>query len=633
MSLLQRLMLVFTVISMLLLIAISWKQVATARSYLQDQLQTTAQDVATMLAISLSQSEEQRQNAESLFSAIFDNGHYQQITYTVQGKVLHERYAEPSNTIPGWVISVFNLTSVKANARVLAGWQMAGIVSVQVQPEYIYASLYSNLKYNLIIFLLSLILIGILLWRMLRWILSPIDIVERQAKAIEDHHYLVQDLPSTPELKRVVRSTNQLIQKIEQQANSQQETLGLYQALLYQDELTGAFNRAYFLRQLENKLVDTAIFSGHAILFSIQNLDVLREQSYEYADQVIQLTADSLGNDVCRIANHELGYILPANAFVANQQVQAAMDTIKQKITELRQTHARTDIAPVIVASLTELHSGQPVYDILSRLDLGNTQAHSQGSYTIQYVSQSNLQLPQGRKAWRDWFSQAFKSQQFYLVTQPVFNDQGECIQQEAFIRIDDAQGKTIPAGIFVPMAMALNYGLHIDQVVFQQMVALKSTQQPLAVNLTSAFFTQPNAYAEFQQMLQKYANTPGKIHVEISQALINQYYDRCRIITDEVARYQQVFGVDQYDLTTTTKDFSALKVGYIKVNARALSDLGISRTSLAYSTMQTMVQTYGVTVYAVGIDNETLYEDLKKLKIIEGYQGYLLGEPHRLSP
>ena len=94
---LYRQLLIFIIVLLLVLFACSWLvKLQSTRIFIEDQLESHAQDTATSLGLSISPhlSDDDRATIETMISAVFDRGYYSRIALKdLDGKVIIEEDA------------------------------------------------------------------------------------------------------------------------------------------------------------------------------------------------------------------------------------------------------------------------------------------------------------------------------------------------------------------------------------------------------------------------------------------------------------------------------------------------------------------------------------------------------------
>ncbi|MGL6029122.1 MAG: LapD/MoxY N-terminal periplasmic domain-containing protein, partial [Legionella sp.] len=105
-----------------------------ARNFFMQQIESNAQDTATSLGLSLSQSfaKDDVATMNSMVQAVFDRGYFFTIEVKdMQGNVLVvKQRASGHSRIPLWFEHLIKWSSSEKNSLVMNGWMQAGMVSV-----------------------------------------------------------------------------------------------------------------------------------------------------------------------------------------------------------------------------------------------------------------------------------------------------------------------------------------------------------------------------------------------------------------------------------------------------------------------------------------------------------------------
>jgi hypothetical protein len=110
-----------------------------AQGHLQRQLESTAQDAATSIGLSLGNLMREVDPAlvQTVVNPAFDRGHYARIEFvTAAGdKVVERRLAAEAGNYPAWFAHLFPLQGPTAESLVSAGWRQHGRVRVTAHPR------------------------------------------------------------------------------------------------------------------------------------------------------------------------------------------------------------------------------------------------------------------------------------------------------------------------------------------------------------------------------------------------------------------------------------------------------------------------------------------------------------------
>ena len=639
MTLFRQIALLVSVGFVLLLAVISVDSVRESTNLLSDQLESTVQDTATVLAISMSTtgSGDDVAAIETLFNAVFDSGYYSDIRLlAMDDRVIFEKQRPLATSgVPEWFVSTVQVEPATGRAVVMKDWVPVAKLEITLHPGFAYAGLYERLLSTAQWFLLVFVVVLVMLWLVLHRLLRPLKAVYLQANDIQKNHFTQQAvLPRTRELRRVVQAMNRLSSNVERIFSEQEHAVTRYQRLLYRDELTGLRNRRFLLAELNASFSDVSGFHGVMAMIKLNGLEAVREQAgYQSADELVQLFAVCLKDTFvdypqykyARISDDEFALIMPAERDLAT--------VVMTRLFERFQARCHLDRDMVSLnAGVAELSAADGVTELLSELDLSLSQAQSLGAYQLCFPGEQTLSLPQGKLQWRNWFQQALAHNRFYLVSQLVYDKNGAVMHREIFVRIDDDEGRAVPAGVFMPMALSLGFGMEIYRKVNELLPVVADGKYivPFAVNFSDLFISGAHAFEELNQMLALFQKSPGTLCVEVSHEAVRSHPQRCQQLADAVKRYGHAFGVDHLDLNIPMHTLQMINPEYVKISARVLDDLGEENDSSAYQALRNVVRTLDIQLIAVGVDEQALRDRLLVMGV-DGIQGNYLGKPERL--
>lgn len=230
-----------------------------------------AQDTATSLGLSVSSymAEEDLSTVKSMIDAIFDRGYYSRIhLVATDNRTLLERSARIDlEGVPDWFVALLNLEIPPANAEVLAGWNIAGVVSVESHPGYAYRQLWRTFTQILYWLVMVAVGVGILGAFGIHALLRPMRAVEQQAEGVSARNYIVQEkLPRTRELRSMVLAMNRMTRKVQSMFKEQARSAEQMREIAYQDSVTGLGNRRYFEAQLRSAVQKSEKVQNGALL-------------------------------------------------------------------------------------------------------------------------------------------------------------------------------------------------------------------------------------------------------------------------------------------------------------------------------------------------------------------------------
>jgi diguanylate cyclase (GGDEF)-like protein len=638
MTLFKQIALLVSIIFLVLLLIIVLNDLTRTSSFQQGQMQTTAQDMATMLGIAISNLPEGDDQAtlEVLFNAVFDSGYYTQIELeAVDGQVIHQKSQDLDVAgVPDWFLRLVPLEPARGTTQVMKGWTQLGQLNLVIHPGFAYSTMYQALVSALRWFALSFVISMILLWLVLRYLLKPLQQVRAQADAIHLNKFVQQKkIPTTVELKSVVEAMNLMVAKVQSIFDDQEKTLSRYQQLLYRDKLTNLGNRRYLLDQLQQSMSEETSLHGCMAIIKIVDFEQLRDRhGYEVSDNLIRILADLLRQTH---VDHEAERISRFNedefAFLSATDESAVTGYIRV-LFDLFQTLAEKEpnLAEVkLLAGICDLQVGGEIGNILSSIDYCLSQANTNGPFSIERQLSANLDLPQGKMQWRSWLESILQAKQLFLVGQLAMDNEGSPIQRELFIRARNQQDQIVPASAFMPMASSLGMSLDIDKEVFRLVTSNQDIDRktPLAINLSAAFFELAEAQEEFDQLLSDCQQVDTRLCFEASHHVLNQHPVMRANVSERVRRHQHQFGIDNLDLGQSLQLLQSGQFDYVKINAKTLYGMSRDDMPAGYQALRTITDTLDIRIIAVAVDSQKVFDELKSLGI-DLMQGNFLDSP-----
>ena len=638
MTLFKQIALLISTMFLVLLLIIVLNDLTRTSSFQQGQLQTTAQDMATTLGIAISNLPEGGDQAtlEVLFNAVFDSGYYTQIELVaIDGQVIHQKSQDLDIAgVPDWFLRLVPLEPARGTTQVMKGWTQLGQLSLVIHPGFAYSTMYQALVSALRWFVLLFVASMILLWLVLRYLLKPLQRVQAQADAIHINKFVQQkEIPTTVELKSVVKAMNLMVAKVQSIFDDQEKTLSRYQQLLYRDKLTNLGNRRYLLDQLQQSLSEETSLHGCMAIIKIVDFEQLRDRhGYEVSDNLIRILADLLrqthvdheAERISRFNEDEFAFLSATDESAVNGYIRVLFDLF-QTLTK-KEPH----LAEVkLLAGICDLQVGGEIGNILSSIDYCLSQANTKGPFSIERQLSANLALPRGKMEWRSWLESVLQAKQLFLVGQLAMGNDGSPLQRELFIRARNQQGEIVPASAFMPMASSLGMSLDIDKEVFRLVTSNQDIDRktPLAINLSAAFFELAEAQEEFDQLLSDCQRADTFLCIEASHHVLNQHPVMRAKISERVRRHQHQFGIDNLDLGQSLQLLQSGQFDYVKINAKTLYEMSREDTPAGYQALRTITDTLEIRIIAVAVDSQKVSDELTSLGI-DFMQGNFLDSP-----
>lgn len=646
---LYRQLIIFTLVLFFLLFTGTWyAKLESTRSFLIDQLESSSQDTATSLGLSISQhmAEKDMTAVEGMINAVFDRGYYQVVKLTdPRKKVLIERILTVKiEHVPPWFIRLLPLKTPEANAHVMAGWRQAGTITIKSHPGYAYKTLWEDARSMTIWFVVCGIFVLIVGGSGLRVLLRPLVRVEQQADALCRKEYEIQErIPWTKELRRVVEAMNRMTVKVKEMFEEQVTQAEGFRERSYHDPVTGLGNRRYFDTQITARLDrrDSAT-KGIVLLVQIHDLDKLNQQKgFQAGDDLLKRVAALLQEAtsqytncvLARLTGGDFGIFLPDAPPWDAENIAAGL---------------ANQVGKLAVEQLTVAdnvgHVGAATYDgsttlarLLSEADLALGAAKQLGpnAWNIRTITEESDKMPLGQQQWREKLEKALQERRISLDAQPVVKtaDRNHILHLEIFSRIVQEDGKFLSAGIFMPLAERLKLVSAIDRIVLEEVLKLDRRQltvESIAVNISPASLQND----EFRQWVYSFLKNPlpnaPHIIFEFSEFGAVQNLSLVKEFSTVVREYGHSMGLDHYGQSFSHLGYlQSLRPDYVKIDRAYTGELKDEESDSRFfiGSLCGVAHSIDIAVIAEGVETEQQAKILKELSL-DAIQGYYVDRP-----
>jgi len=631
-------------ISLLMGIGTLFISIENTRSYLMLQIATQTQDAANSLGLSLVPYMKERDIAamDTMVNAVFDSGYYKSLSLqSMSGESLIERQnTSQIKGVPQWFINLLTLKGPEARSIITTGWKQAGTLSLVANPGFAYAKLWDAGKeilwWSLLVFVISLSIASV----MLKAILKPLNFVEKQALDICNRDFpVVDEIPKTRELRRVVLAMNKMSAKVESMIIKLAERAEQVHKQTYRDELTGLMNRKVFFALVDSTIRDSEKGGGgYVAIIRFTDLAAYnRQHGHQAGDRLISEVSGVLtescatfsASTVGRIGGVDFAVILPlADEDSANRFGQL----ISRSLASLSEEHVIDNMAHIGIAHFD--HSST-IGEILADADVALASAEHQGVNC--YHIQSTKSEAMGNMAWKKLIGGSLEKKAIQLLLQPVISADKQPVLGEILIRVNDDAGTVVSPASF--SAMAERVGLHheLDQYVIRHITNVlekKSAKAiPLAAKISAHSLRDVGFSGWVDQHMREHAKVAPRLCFEITEFGATQDIEATRHFIDLVHLHHgkvvmEHFGTGLHSIQTLRQ----LKVDFIKLDGSYVR--GIDANADQRTLLQTVVD------MAHGLDIQVLIEhiesedDLNNFKALgfDAMQGFYVGQPEPMG-
>jgi EAL domain-containing protein (putative c-di-GMP-specific phosphodiesterase class I) len=548
-----------------------------------------------------------------LMAAQFDTGFYRRIRMvSPDGKVLFDRLTDAHDErVPGWFVSLVPIDSAPGRALVSDGWRELGQVEVESQTAYAHDALWSSSIRNAVAMALVGLLASALGMLLVRRISRSLNATVDQAKALEQGKFIQVVEPPEPELGRLTRAMNSLVDRLRATSSAQAEQIDALYRQANGDALTGLSNRKHFLIQLTSALQsEDGPAEGGLVLLRVMDLAGLNRQlGHAAVDRLLLTIAESLspyadrvhGCFTGRLNGSDFALCLPAPG-VARETAHALSDALRLVLPSFEGNAA-------VCIGAVEIRRGLLPGQMMAAADTALARAELRGPFAVEVAGDSSETAPvMGEGAWRQCIRQALDRQGLRLMDFRVLNDKRQVVHLECPLRMQlVADGPFEPAARWLPLAVRSRVTADIDERALE--LAIQASEidgQPRAVNLSPFSLTDSGFASRLRALLWAAPQTARLIWLELAETAAVEQFELLQEFGRQLRPTGVRFGIDHAGarLGQIPRLFE-MGLDYVKLDASMVAGVGRdeNRALFVRSTV-TLLHGMSIEVYAEGVDD-----------------------------
>ncbi|WP_166111561.1 EAL domain-containing protein [Pseudoalteromonas sp. Z9A5] len=611
--------------------------VDTTRNYLQTQMGSHAQDTATSLGLSISPylDEDSLMIAQTMATAIFDSGYYDEIKFTDSQNIVVFDLQNPKRveSVPNWFIALCRLNAPTMYSELNSGWIMSGVLEVTSHTGQSYLTLWEHTKRSFYSSLLLLMASLVVAFLILRTVFKPLKAVENQAHLVTRKRFtLNEEIPIARELRIVTKAINNMVINLQSTFESLTKQTQKLAEEVYIDSLTGLGNRKSFENHFHSVVntisKDSSISAMMITLPSLTNIN--QTVSYQDGDAhvrdvsvtLIDIISHLTNSKVFRLNGSTFIALVPFDTLFLNRTRLEIMDAFSQKKNSLH-------INGFANFALVAVEKGSSIGGVLSALDTGCTIGENSTNDKVDKDTLFSV------KQWRALIQSIITSAEVSFSLQAVKHakTQNEQCYFEVFAHfIHD--GEKINNGHLFAMAEKLNLTEELDKKLIRNFVNVKE-QYPddvFALNVSKA-----SLYStDFIQWLTLYAHTKPIIKTNLIFELheISLLYN-VHIASMHIDAIKDIgIGVCVEHFGTSLTSFrylQGLDIEYVKIDGSYIQDLlDNTQSQFFIQTVNNICHGFGIKVLACLIEKPETLKMLENLGC-DGVQGNLIMPPSKI--
>ena len=627
------------------------------RDFLVNQMETHAQDTATSLGLSLTTlaNGDDIPAMETMINALFDRGYYRAIQLSdVEGNLLIDRRTDLTlEHIPAWFIRLVPLTAPRATSLIMHGWQQTGAITVESHPGYAYQTLWQAAQTAALWFSLTGAGFTLLGGLGLRSLLKPLHNVEKQAMALCDRQFHIQErLPRTRELRSVVTAMNRMTARIREMFDEQAATADALLQRTYQDPLTATGNRRYLEAQIKAKLEDKekeTPVTGSFLLLQIQELQAInQEKGYKAGDQIIMETATII-QQACqdlpeaiigRLGGGDFALLLPnTSGHTTNQVADKILDDFHQQAAE--RLPVSTEIIACCGGVVYEQTQSATFSQLLTRADtaLNSARYNRNNKAVILPLIDGEGPVSAGKSEWKELLKNVLGNRSITLYSQPIVShrDMQQIMHHEILTRVIDSSGKHLSAGMFIPMAERLGLMPALDRIIIEQLFEQpleKLAPQRVAINLSPLSLTDSYFVTWLHRQLQQCSKLGIQLNFEFPEFRALRYTNLIKDFSESIKKQGHHLGIDHFGQGLVHFGYlKSLLPDYVKIDRAITGELQDEQSDSYFfiNALCNVAHSLDIKVIVEGVENENQWRTLTKLHI-DAVQGFYIQQPQPIA-
>jgi diguanylate cyclase (GGDEF)-like protein len=487
------------------------------RQSLREQLQVRNDDGAMMLALALSLQRGDPERMELVAATQLDTGHYRRLRLQRDdGSLLFEReQPERSSSAPRWFSQLLPVTVEPGSATVSDGWQPLGRLQLWSQTDSALDALWSGcLRMTGWLAMLGLVAAGVAALAVRSW-RRPLEATVAQAQALEERRFVLADEPRVPELRRLTRSMNSLVRRLQTVFEQQAATLDELRQQAQADAVTGLLQRRHFMAQLDHALRAEQQRGAGLLLVRLRQLEAMnRRIGHDATDRLLAALAQVLQSYPSHVKGALTGRLNGSDFAVYLPAAGMAEETARSLLDALRAALLTVDREAELAIGGADLPLPCSATAALALADGALAQAETEGAFAVCVAAAAPADAPvHGQGEWQLRLAGALQAQRARLGEFEVRHL--DCPMQLQL----DAKGAFEAAPRWLAMAVRCRLVDQADRLALAlALQAIAQDGRPRAVNVAAASLSTEGFIDEVRQQLQAAPAAAARLWVDVSE-------------------------------------------------------------------------------------------------------------------
>lgn len=611
--------------------------IKSSREYLVQQLQTQTQETTISLALKLSPIllKKDKVLARVMAHAIFDNGHYQQVTITnMLGESIVERKIPiVVEGVPQWFVELIPIKPPVGETIIQEKWKQLATLRLVAHTGYAYSELWQVAVSSLSLLLLLGVISFFILWGIIKIIMRPLSEVEKQANEISQQNFSFRPaLPKTPELRKFVLVMNNMAEKVERFISEQTKRVNDLRTKIYTDKTTNLMNRAGLEVHLNDLLKNRSEeVEGDLLLLHVQGLELVNEkEGYKQGNNLLKQMVSQLqiinDNDweLARLNGKDFIILLKGYDMGGLSALcERVQKFVSEKIPSLQ-----------FYVAGTTYQSGQKWIELLSLADIALSQALKSPQCWHALSSNQEKALPLlTATQWREKLLSNMDNESIMLHSQTCFAANKIELHKEILLR-SEHQGEALPISTIISIAHRCHLTEQLDRYVIQKVFKImETTSTTYSVNIMPASLMKRSFLEWIEKSLKERNINKERLILEISEHGLQHQREIMISVLRDMSSKKLSFAFDGVGANNVIfSELGGILPRYIKMDGRYSIDIESNPEHQSIvENILLLAKTISAPVIAMHVESQQSQDILFKLGV-DGVQGYFPAKPENLN-
>lgn len=545
-----------------------------------------------------------------------------------------------SGMAPGWFATLLPLPGDESTITRPLSAAAPSTLFVRAQIEDVYSAAWDSLVRIVVAYWAGIWLVWLAAILLMRGLRADLERTERQMVAAAHGRFgLLDTTPRFEEVQPLVAAGNTLVHTVGRMLDDANQLADRLRQEAYTDPVTGLATRRALELRFESARSDPESCANGALVvlrlgnlrgyndrFGIEAGDALLRQLSAMAIQAAQ----KIPNTLCaRLAGADIAVFLPcvdrAAAECCASDLSEAL--INAQIPELSSVQASLGVA--IYNQKSDLPQLVKSADAAVRRGVDG-RANGCAVELVSLHAATPWDYSDAR--WRVLLEAALAEQQLTLVQQPIVSViERRVLHYEVFVRLKDAEGRPIPAGVFMPAAERLGLSQALDKTVLEMVMSTLEqrgdARMQYAVNVSAASVVDPSFAEWLCQSLLVAPQVASSLIIELSERGLGSHLDPIRQLVQRLRALGASVSLDHFGMGYATVGYlRGLGVDCVKLDAGYTRC--IDQDTDNRNTVRSLVDIgrgLNVRVYAQCVETEAEWITFRACEV-DGGSGFLLG-------